>query len=105
MDQTYIRDLARHVGEEVTLKGWIYNIRSSGKLKVPQIRDGSGIIQGVVSKRDVSEAVWSDFDRLTQESSVIVRGNVREHPKQPGVFELDVHGLEVLQVAQEYPIT
>lgn len=105
MDQTYIRDLARHVGEEVTIKGWIYNIRSSGKLKFPQIRDGSGIVQGVVSKRDVSEQVWNDFDRLTQESSIIVRGNVREHPKQPGVFELDVNALDVVQVAQEYPIT
>src|SRR5689334_12661939 len=105
MDQTYIRDLAGHVGEEVTIKGWLYNIRSSGKLKFPQIRDGSGIIQGVVSKRDVSEQVWNDFDTLTQESSIIVRGKVREHPRQPGVYELDVNTLEVLQVAQEYPIT
>src|SRR5438105_6881909 len=105
MEQTYIRDLARHVGEEVTLKGWLYNIRSSGKLKFPQIRDGSGIVQGVVSKRDVSEQVWSDFDGLSQESSIIVRGRVREHPKQPGVYELDVSSLEVVQVAQEYPIT
>src|SRR5437764_779169 len=62
MDQTYIRDLAHYVGEEVTIKGWLYNLRSSGKLKFPQIRDGSGIVQGVVSKRDVSEQVWNDFD-------------------------------------------
>src|SRR5919206_6412 len=105
MEQTYISDLARHVGEEVTIKGWLYNIRSSGKLKFPQIRDGSGIVQGVVSKRDVSEQVWNDFDRLTQESSVIVRGQVREHPKQPGVYELDVNSLEIVQVAHDYPIT
>ncbi|HJQ25576.1 MAG TPA: asparagine--tRNA ligase [Blastocatellia bacterium] len=105
MEQTYIRDLARHVGEEVTIKGWVYNIRSSGKLKFPQIRDGSGIVQGVVSKRDVSEQVWNDFDRLTQESSISVRGKVREHPKQPGVYELDVSDLQVVQVAHEYPIT
>src|SRR5436305_3105357 len=105
MDQTYIRDLARHVGEEVTIKGWLYNLRSSGKLKFPQIRDGSGIVQGVVSKRDVSEQVWNDFDGLTQESSIIVRGKVREHPKQPGVYELDVSHIEVAQVAEEYPIT
>src|SRR3954453_19512478 len=105
MDQTYIRDLAGHVGEEVTIKGWLYNIRSSGKLKFPQIRDGSGIVQGVVSRRDVSEQVWNDFDTLTQESSIIVRGKVREHPKQPGVYELDINALEVVQVAHEYPIT
>lgn len=105
MDQTYIRDLSNHVGEEITLRGWLYNVRSSGKLIFPQIRDGSGIIQGVVSKRDVSEQVWNDFSALTQESSIVVRGKVREHPKKPGVYELDVTALEVLQVAEAYPIT
>ncbi len=105
MDQTYIRDVSNHVGEEITIKGWLYNIRSSGKLIFPQIRDGSGIIQGVVSKRDVSEQVWNDFSNLTQESSIIVRGTPREHPKQPGVYELDVTRLEVLHVAEPFPIT
>ncbi|HKP84461.1 MAG TPA: asparagine--tRNA ligase [Blastocatellia bacterium] len=105
MDQTYIRDVSHHVGEEITIRGWLYNVRSSGKLIFPQIRDGSGIIQGVVSKRDVSEQVWNDFSGLTQESSIIVRGKVREHPKQPGVYELDVSALEVLQVAEPYPIS
>lgn len=105
MDQTYIRDVSGHVGEEITIKGWLYNIRSSGKLIFPQIRDGSGIIQGVVSKRDVSEQLWNDFSGLTQESSIIVRGKVREHPKQPGVYELDVTALEVLHVAEPFPIT
>jgi asparaginyl-tRNA synthetase len=105
MTQTYIRDIAKHVGEEVTIKGWLYNIRSSGKLSFPQIRDGSGTIQGVVSKRDVSEEVWNNVQSLTQESSIIVRGTVREHPKQPGVYELDVKDIEVVQIAQEFPIT
>ncbi|MGA9771528.1 MAG: asparagine--tRNA ligase [Blastocatellia bacterium] len=105
MDQTYIRDVSTHVGEEITIKGWLYNIRSSGKLIFSQIRDGSGIIQGVVSKRDVSEQVWNDFSTLTQESSIIVRGTPREHPKQPGVYELDVAQLEVIQVAEPFPIT
>ncbi len=104
MTQTYIRDIANHVGEEVTIKGWLYNIRSSGKLSFPQIRDGSGTIQGVVSKRDVSEEVWNNVQSLTQESSLIVRGAVREHPKQPGVYELDVKDVEIVQIAQEYPI-
>jgi len=105
MNQVYIRDVAKHTDEEITIKGWLYNIRSSGKLMFPQIRDGSGIIQGVVSKRDVSEKVWNDFATLTQESSIIVRGRARQHPKQPGVFELDVIDLEVVQVAGDYPIT
>jgi asparaginyl-tRNA synthetase len=105
MKQTYIRDIAKHVGEEVTIKGWLYNIRSSGKISFPQIRDGSGIIQGVVFKPGVSEKVWNDVSTLTQESSIIVRGEVREHPKQPGVYELDVKDLEVVSVAHDFPIT
>ncbi|HEY7914559.1 MAG TPA: asparagine--tRNA ligase [Blastocatellia bacterium] len=105
MDQTYIREVSKHIGQEVTIKGWLYNIRSSGKLMFPQIRDGSGVIQGVVSRRDVSEKIWSDFETLTQESSIIVRGSVREHPKKPGVFELDVKDLEIVHLAESYPIT
>src|SRR5215210_7857646 len=105
MDQTYIRDVSAHVGEEITIKGWLYNIRSSGKLMFPQIRDGSGVIQGVVSKRDVSEKMWSDFETLTQESSIIVRGRVREHPKRQGEYELDVTDLEIVHVAESFPIT
>jgi asparaginyl-tRNA synthetase len=105
MKQTYIEDIASHVGEEVTLKGWLFNIRSSGKLIFPQIRDGSGIIQGVVFKKNVSEQVWEDFSRLTQESSIVVTGTVRADERAPGGFELDVTGLEVVHVAEPYPIT
>jgi asparaginyl-tRNA synthetase len=74
MNQTYIRDVASHAGEEIVIRGWLYNIRSSGKLMFPQIRDGSGIIQGVVFKKNVPEQVWNDFAKLTQESSIVVRG-------------------------------
>src|SRR5215472_9196982 len=105
MDQTYIRDVHRHVGEEVTIKGWLYNIRSSGKLIFPQIRDGSGIIQGVVFKKNVPERVWNDFEQLSQESSIIVKGRVRADERAPGGYELDVSDVEVLQVAASYPIT
>ncbi|HWC76117.1 MAG TPA: asparagine--tRNA ligase, partial [Blastocatellia bacterium] len=94
-----------HVGEEVTIKGWLYNQRSSGKLIFPQIRDGSGIIQGVVFKKNVPERVWADFERLTQESSIIVRGTVRADERAPGGYELDVTDVEVLQVAEPFPIT
>ncbi|MDW8467361.1 MAG: OB-fold nucleic acid binding domain-containing protein [Chloroherpetonaceae bacterium] len=67
-----ISHLGEHLGEVVVIKGWLYNIRSSGKLMFPEIRDGSGIVQGVVSKKDVSEQVWETCERLTQESSIIV---------------------------------
>ena len=105
MEQTYIKDISSHVGEEVTLKGWLYNQRSSGKLIFPQIRDGSGIIQGVVFKKNVAERVWSDFERLTQESSIIVRGSVRADERAPGGYELDIIDVEVVQLADAYPIS
>ncbi|HQR37796.1 MAG TPA: asparagine--tRNA ligase [Blastocatellia bacterium] len=105
MNQTYIRDIAAHAGEEVTIKGWLYNIRSSGKLMFPQVRDGSGTIQGVVFKKNVSEQLWEDCGRLTQESSIIVRGTVRADDRAPGGFELDITGLEIVQIAEPYPIT
>ena len=72
MNQIYIRDVSKHAGEEITLKGWLYNMRSSGKLMFPQVRDGSGIIQGVVFKKNVQEQVWNDFEKLTQEEKRIL---------------------------------
>jgi asparaginyl-tRNA synthetase len=105
MTQTYISDISKHLGAEVTLKGWLYNKRSSGKLAFLEVRDGSGTIQGVASKKDVSEAAWENCEKVTQESSIVVTGVPREHPKRPGVYELDVKTLEIVQLAHEYPIT
>src|SRR5512143_1021050 len=105
MNQTYIRDVSKHVGEEITIKGWLYNMRSSGKLIFPLIRDGSGIIQGVVFKKNVPERVWSDFEKLTQESSLIVRGSVRADERAPGGYELDVRDVEIVHIAEPFPIT
>lgn len=105
MNQTSIRDIARHAGEEVIIKGWLYNSRSSGKLIFPLIRDGSGIIQGVVFKKNVPERVWSDFEKLTQESSLIVRGSVRADERAPGGYELDVSDVEIVHIAEPFPIT
>ena len=105
MTQTYIRDVSKHTGEEITIKGWLYNLRSSGKLIFPQIRDGSGIIQGVVFKKSVPEQVWNDCEKLTQESSIIVTGTVRADERAPGGYELDVTGIQVLQIAEPFPIT
>src|SRR5213083_1254755 len=75
--QTYISELSEHVGKEVTLKGWLYNLRSSGKLMFPQLRDGSGVVQCVVAKNAVSPEVWEALKPLRQESSLIVSGKVR----------------------------
>ena len=105
MAQTYINEIGRHLGEQVTIKGWLYNKRSSGKLGFLEIRDGSGLIQGVVSKKEVDEATWERVEQVTQESSVIVTGAPREHPKRPGVYELDISRLEIVQLTQDYPIS
>jgi asparaginyl-tRNA synthetase len=105
MTQTYIAEISKHLGEQVTIKGWLYNKRSSGKLAFLEIRDGSGLIQGVASKKDVSEATWDSCEKVTQESSIIITGVPREHPKKPGVYELDVNSVEIVQLAHEYPIT
>jgi asparaginyl-tRNA synthetase len=100
----YIDKIADYVGQEVIIKGWLYNIRTSGKLMFPQIRDGSGIIQGVVSQKDVQPRVWEDFNKLTQESSIIIKGIVSKHPKKDE-FELQVKDLKIVQIAEPYPIT
>ena len=100
----YIDKIADYVGQEVVIKGWLYNIRTSGKLMFPQLRDGTGIIQGVVSQKDVSPVVWDGFKSLTQESSVIVRGVVSKHPKKDE-YELQVNDLQIIQIAEPYPIT
>lgn len=100
----YIDKIANYVGQQVTIKGWLYNIRTSGKLMFPQLRDGTGIIQGVVSNKDVTEKVWNDFQKLTQESSIIVTGVVSKHPKKDE-YELLVSDIEIVQIAEPYPIT
>ena len=103
-----IRNVSQHVGQEVLIQGWLYNLRESGKLLFPLFRDGTGIIQGVVVKSAVAPEVFEQARRLTQESSLRVIGKVRADERAPGGFELDVSGIEVLQrVAPEnpYPIT
>lgn len=103
--QTYISELSKHVGEEVTLKGWLYNLRSSGKLLFPQLRDGTGVVQCVVPKNSVTPEVWEALKPLGQESSLIVHGRVREDARAPGGFEVDVINAEVLQNAHDFPIS
>src|SRR5436190_21772969 len=100
-----ISDLRTHAGETVTLRGWVVTTRSSGKIAFVVIRDGSGTVQGVLSKKEVAESAWAAFTGLTQETSVAITGLVREEPRSPGAFELSVTGLEVLGPSLDYPIT
>jgi asparaginyl-tRNA synthetase len=105
---TTIAEIGKHEGQSVTIRGWLYNLRESGKLLFPQFRDGSGIIQGVVPKNAVPPEVFDAIKTLTQESSVIVEGKVRADKRAHGGYELDVMNVQVVQRVPEstpYPIT
>ncbi|MEG8947101.1 asparagine--tRNA ligase [Rosettibacter firmus] len=101
----YIKDLSKHNGEEVTLKGWLYNKRSSGKIKFLILRDGSGYVQCVVVKNNVSDEVFEIADKITQESSFEVKGKVRAESRAIGGYELDVTDLKLISLSHDYPIT
>lgn len=105
MERVYLKRIGEHVGNEVEIRGWLYNKRSSGRIQFLIIRDGTDLIQGVLVKAEVSEAVFEAAKTLTQESSVIVRGVVREEPRSLSGYELSVTDLKILQIAEEYPIT
>ncbi len=100
-----VSGLSSRVGETVTLKGWLYNRRDSGKIRFLVLRDGSGYLQCVVVKKEVPEEVWESSGQLTQESTFEVTGVVREAPRQEGGVELGVAGLTVLSLCQDWPIT
>lgn len=100
-----IERVGRFVGQKVTIRGWLYNKRSSGRIRFLLVRDGTGVIQTVVSKKDVSPEAFEDTDRLTQESSVVVTGTVRADARAPGGHELLATDVKIVQVAAEYPIT
>ncbi len=105
---TTIVEIGKHDGQTVTIRGWLYNLRESGKLLFPQFRDGSGVIQGVVPKNAVTPEVFDAVKTLTQESSVIVEGKVRADKRAPGGYELDVASVQVIQRVADsdpYPIT
>lgn len=101
----YIEDIAKYDGEEVTFRGWVMNKTGKGKLQFIMLRDGTGVCQCVVFKPNVSEEVFEDAKKLTQESSVMITGTVRKEEKAKGGFELDVKSLQIMQLATDYPIT
>src|SRR5690349_174186 len=101
----YIEDIGRHEGEEVTIKGWLHNRRSSGKIHFLILRDGTGFIQAVMSKAAVGDELFAAADHLGQETSVIVTGTARADKRAPSGYEIDVKHLEVVGESHDYPIT
>jgi asparaginyl-tRNA synthetase len=103
-----VADAGRHTGETVEIAGWLYNLRRGGKICFPQLRDGTGIIQCVAVKSALPEELFESLKNLTQESSLTIRGKIREEARAPGGYELDVESAEILQRVPEetpYPIT
>ena len=108
MTRIRIDSAGAHVGESVEIAGWLYNLRKSGKIAFPLVRDGSGIMQCVAVKANLDEALFETLKNLTQESSLVVRGKIRAESRAPGGYEMDVDGAEVVQRVPEsdpYPIT
>lgn len=105
MKQTYIADLKAHVGEEVTIKGWLYKRRGSGKIQFLMVRDGTGLVQGVLGKGDASDEVFEACKTISQESAIIVRGTVAEDERSPGGCELKLNHVEIVHASVDYPIT
>jgi asparaginyl-tRNA synthetase len=104
MTWVYIEDIATHKDEDVEIRGWVYNKRSSGKVRFILVRDGTGILQTTVFSADDDHPLFLKFNELTQESSLIVRGRVREDKRAPGGYELGLQDIEIIQVAKDYPI-
>ncbi|MBC7925957.1 MAG: asparagine--tRNA ligase, partial [Bryobacteraceae bacterium] len=103
-----IADAGKHSGETVQIAGWLYNLRKSGKIVFPQLRDGTGVMQCVGVKSELPEETFETLKHLTQESSLILTGLVRSEERAPGGYEMDIHSVEVLQRVSEedpYPIT
>jgi asparaginyl-tRNA synthetase len=105
MEAVYIEDLKHHLGEQVTLRGWLYNRRSSGKVHFLLIRDGTGLCQCVASKADLGDESFAAADHLGQESSLEVTGIAREDKRAPGGIELTLKTFRILSPASDYPIT
>ncbi len=103
MSVTRIENISKNLGQEVWLEGWLYNRRSSGAIQFLEIRDGSGILQAVVTKKN--EAAFQLAERLTQESSIRVRGIAKEDPRSPTGYEMSIQELQLIHLAEEYPIT
>ncbi len=105
MKWVYIEDLEKYTENKVEIRGWVYNKRSSGKIRFLLIRDGTGILQCTMYSADKDSFLFQEFDRLTQESSLILRGVVKKEKRAPGGYEMSIEEMEIIQIAEEYPIT
>ena len=105
MQKVFINKLKDFIGQEVTLHGWLFNKRSSGKIRFVILRDGTGYVQCVFFKGNVSDEIFDLADKIGQESSIIVTGKVKEDTRQVGGVEIDATGLIVIQDAKDYPIS
>ena len=105
MQKAYISEIGRHVGEGALLEGWVYNARSGCKLLFLMLRDGTGIMQVVAFKPEIGPERFAELEKLTQESSIRVWGPVKADPRSPGGYEMSMQGFEVVQIAEEFPIT
>jgi len=105
MKWVYIEDISKYVGKEVELRGWLHNKRSSGGIRFLLIRDGTGVIQGVASKKDTEKKSFSLINDLNQEASIVVKGKVREEKRSPIGFELTINSIQAIQNQKDYPIT
>lgn len=103
--RTYVEDLKNKVGEVIELKGWAYNTRSSGKVKFLELRDGTGIVPCVFFRGECEDAAFDVFEKVTQETSVVVKGLVRKHPKHEGIYELGAQSLAIIGASVDYPIS
>jgi asparaginyl-tRNA synthetase len=99
-----VRQLGRHVGESVTIRGWAEHVRTHGKVAFIEVRDGTGVVQCVLVRKQLPEAAWEALASVTQETSLHLRGEVRAEPRAPGGFEIGAEDLHLVHVAQEYPI-
>ncbi len=105
MKWIYVEDIAGSNGQDIEVRGWVYNKRSSGKVRFLLVRDGTGIVQSTVFSAEKDHPLFKVFDTLTQESSVIIRGRVREDKRAPGGYEITLSDIEAVQIAEDYPIT
>jgi len=103
MQTILLKDISRYLGQEVTVRGWVFNFRSSGSIFFLQVRDGSGLVQAVVSKKEAAPEVWEACQKITIETSAEISGTVSKHPKKEE-YELQVKNLKIVQIAEEYPI-
>ncbi len=101
----YIEDIGKYQGKDVIIKGWLFNKRSSGKIRFILVRDGTGIIQSVIAKGEVKDELFEIADKITQESSIILTGTVRKEDRAPGGYEIIAKDIKVIQMAEDYPIT